>query len=170
MSKSNSYYKITDAEALAKIDAFMEKRDQFFEAIRKMCDHYGFDNYSVSESIQNGIRFFGMFAHPKNDTVDITKWKTSKHRSGYLNLEPLATAKEHKAEYLAMKPKSMDYTELNKLILKEGVMPWGSAYGYSYKRGEHFMFDTSLNVSPIAVEILGSEYREISNKAEPVDE
>lgn len=158
MGKINSYYKIEDAETLKQIEEFMDKHDQFFAAITAMCNRFGFENYSVSETIQNGIRFFGLLAHPDNDKIDTTLWKTSKHGSGYISLSPRATAKQHKAEYLAMCPKRFEYTELNKLILAEDVMPWSTAYGYTYKKGSHFMFETSLPVASVAIEILGSEY------------
>lgn len=163
MSKTNSYYKIEDAETLRKIDAFMDKRDAFYEQVKKLCEHYGFEMHQTHDSIQNGIRFFNMSADPKAE-IDKTKWKTSKHKSGYLSVLPRATAKEHKAQYDAMKPKSITYDELNEIILDEGVLPWGSAYGLSWKKGEYFKFETSLKVVPVAIEILGSEYRKADAK------
>ena len=158
MSRTDSYYKIEDAETLAKIDAFMDKRDSFYEQVKKLCNHYGFEMHQTHDSIQKGIRFLNMSANPKAE-IDKTKWKTSKHKSGYLAVLPRASAKEHKAEYDAMKPKSMTYDELNKIILAEDVLPWCSAYGLSWKKGEYFKFETSLKVAPVAIEILGSEYR-----------
>ena len=163
MSKTNSYYKIEDAETLGKIDAFMDKRNAFYEQVKKLCEHYGFEMHQTHDSIQNGIRFFNMSADPKAE-IDKTKWKTSKHKSGYLSVLPRATAKEHKAQYDAMKPKSITYDELNEIILDEGVLPWGSAYGLSWKKGEYFKFETSLKVVPVAIEILGSEYRKADAK------
>lgn len=158
MTKQTCFYKIEDAETLAKIDAFMDKRDAFYEQVTKLCKHYGFEMHQTHDSIQNGLRFHNMSTDPKAE-IDKTKWKTSKHKSGYLAILPRATAKEHKTEYDAMKPKPMTYDELNKIILAEDVLPWGSAYGLSWKKGEYFKFETSLKVSPVAIEILGSEYR-----------
>lgn len=152
-----SYYKIEDAEALAKIDAFMAKRDAIYEQITKMCEHYGFTHHVTHESVQNGILFHNMTAEP-DAVIDKKLWKTSKHKSGYLNLQPRATAKQHKAEYDAMKPKRLFYNELNKIILAEDVLPWSKGYGFSWEKGEYFKFETSLDVSPLAIEILGSEY------------
>lgn len=169
MAKSNAYYKIEDPETLKAIDVFFDKRAQFFEAISKMCEHYGYENYTVHETIQNGIKFYNLLADPKTDTVDTTKWKTSKHRNGYLNIMPRATAKEHKAEYMAMVPKSMSYLELSKLILKDDVSPWSSGFGYAYKKGGHFIFETSIEVSPVAIEILASEYKKINIAANEKD-
>lgn len=160
MTKQTSFYKIKDVETLAKIDAFMGKREAFYESIKKLCDHYGFEMHQTHDSIQNGIRFHNMSADHKAE-IDKTKWKTSKHKSGYLGILPRAAAKEHKAEYDAMKPKSMTYDELNKLILAEDILPWGSGYGLSWKKGEYFKFETSLKVAPVAIEILGSEYRKV---------
>lgn len=164
----NSYYKIEDAEALAKIDAFMDKRDAFYEQVIKLCEHYGFEMHQTHDSIQNGIRFNNMSADPKAE-IDKIKWKTSKHKSGYLAVLPRAAAKEHKAEYDAMKPKPMTYDELNKIILSEDVLPWGSSYGLSWKKGEYFKFETYLKVAPVAIEILGSEYRKADIK-EPIND
>lgn len=154
-----SYYKIVDKDALAKIDEFFSKRDEFYEKVKALCDHFGFERHLTHESIQNGIKFWNMTAHPKDDVVDKSLWKTSKHRSGYLNVLPRATAKEHKAEYESMLPKRMSYDELSKLILNTNVSPWSKSYGYKYKKGEYFMFETSLDVAPVAIEILGSEYK-----------
>ena len=166
MTKQTYFYKIEDTETLAKIDAFMDKRDAFYEQVTKLCKHYGFEMHQTHDSIQNGLRFFNMSADPKAE-IDKTKWKTSKHKSGYLAILPRATAKEHKAEYDAMKPKSMTYDELNKIILAEEVLPWGSGYGLSWKKGEYFKLETSLKVAPVAIEILGSEYRkaDVEDKA-----
>jgi hypothetical protein len=164
----NSYYKIEDAETLEKIDAFMDKRDAFYQQVTNLCAHYGFEMHQTHDSIQYGIRFFNMSAHPK-DEIDKTKWKTSKHKSGYLAVLPRASAKEHKAEYDSMKPKPMTYDELNKIILSEDVLPWGSGYGLSWKKGEYFKFETSLKVAPVAIEILGSEYRKADIK-EPIND
>lgn len=161
MTKQTCFYKIEDAETLAKIDEFLAKRDQFFKAVKKMCDLYGFDHYSASDSIQTGIRFFGILANPKTENIDLKLWKTSKHKTGYLRLEPRATAKSHKTEYLSMVPKKLEYTELNELILAEEVMPWGIGYGYTYKKGQYFMFETSLHVLDVAIEIIGSEYSKV---------
>lgn len=170
MGDQSSYYKITDTETLTKIDAFMEKRDEFYKKVKALCDHFGFERHLTHESIQNGIRFINMSVHPKDDVIDKNLWKTSKHRSGYLNVLPRATAKEHKAEYEAMLPKSMSYDELSKLILNIDVMPWSKAYGYKYKKGEFFMFETSLKVASVATEILGSEYhkKDLSEQLEGV--
>lgn len=158
MTKQNCFYKIEDAETLAKIDAFMGKRDAFYGLITKLCKHYGFEMHQTHDSIQNGIRFHNMSVS-SNAEIDRTKWKTSKHKSGYLGILPRAAAKEHKAEYDSMKPKSMTYDELNKLILAEDVLPWSSGYGLSWKKGEYFKFETSLKVAPVCIEILGSDYR-----------
>ena len=57
----------------------------------------------------------------------------------------------------------MQYGELNELILAKGVDIFSKTYGYKYKKGDYFMFETSLNVSDAAVEILGSEYRKDKN-------
>lgn len=152
------FYKIECKETLTMIDAFMGKRDAIYEQIKALCDKYGFDHHITHESIQNGILFHNMTADPKKDFVDNKLWKTSKHKSGYLNVLPRATAKQHKAEYEAMKPKRLYYSELSKLILANDVSPWSKAYGYKWKKGEYFMFETSLPVADIAIEILGSEY------------
>lgn len=159
MSDHTAYYKIVDPETLAKIDAFFEKRDEIYKQISAMCEKYGFEHHITHDSIQNGIWFWNMSADPNKEQIDKTLWKTSKHsRSGFYNVLPRATAKAHKAEYEAMKPKRTYYTELNEIILKDGVTPWSRAYGYKWKKGEYFKFDTSLEVSPVAIEILGSEY------------
>lgn len=159
MSERISYYKIVDPEALAKIDAFFDKRDAVYKQISAMCEKYGFEHHVTHDSIRNGIIFWNMSADPEKEVVDKKLWKISRHsKSGFLNVLPRATAKAHKAEYDAMIPNRLDYKELNEIILGEGVVPWLKSYGYSWKKGEYFKFTTSLDVSPLAVEILGSEY------------
>lgn len=159
------FYKVECKDALEKIDAFFERRDALYEQIKLICEKYGFDHHITHESIQNGILFHNMTADPDKDVIDKKLWKTSKHRSGYLNILPRATAKEHKAEYEALKPKRLYYTDLNKVILGGDVVPWSKSYGYKWKKGEYFMFETSLPVSDVAIEILGSEY----NKQDEAD-
>lgn len=159
MTKLTCFYKIEDPETLAKIDAFMDRRDALYMQVTKICEHYGFEMHITSDSIQNGIRFLGMSVDP-NTEIDKSKWKTFKHKSGSLMLSPRASNKAHKAEYEAMKPKYMNYDELNKIILAEPYFPWSSSYGLSWKKGEYFKFETSLKVCPEAIEILGSEYRD----------
>lgn len=154
----SNFYKIECKDTLSKIDEFMAKRDALYEQVRLICEKYGFDHHITHESIQNGVIFHNMTANPDKDIIDKKIWKTSKHRSGYLNVLPRATAKKHKAEYEALKPKRLYYTELNKIILGCDVSPWSKSYGYRWKKGEYFMFETSLPVSEIAIEILGSEY------------
>jgi len=159
MSERISFYKIVDPEALAKIDAFFDKRDAVYKQIAAMCEKYGFEHHITHDSIQNGIRFWNMSADPEKEVIDKKLWKTSKHsKSGFLNILPRATAKAHKAEYEAMIPERLFYTELNKIILGKDITPWSKSYGFSWKKGEYFKFKTSLEVSPLAVEILGSEY------------
>ena len=158
-----SYYKIEDAEALAKIDAFMAKRNALYDQIKVICEKYGFELHQTHDSIQFGIQFYNMVANPDAE-IDKTLWKTRKQKNGYLCLSPRATAKQHKAEYDALVPKSVDYSELTKLLIKDDL-PWNKSYGYTYKKGEYFKFETSLAVSPLAIEILGSEYH-----AKPTEE
>lgn len=159
MSDRVSYYKVECPEALAKINAFFEKRDEIYKQIGAICEKYGFEHHITHDSIQNGIMFLNMSADPEKETVDKKLWKTSKHnRSGFLNVLPRATAKAHKSEYEAMRPQRMHYTDLNKIILGADVSPWSKAYGYKWRKGEPFMFETSLPVSSVAIEILGSEY------------
>lgn len=159
MSDRVSYYKVECPEALAKISAFFEKRDEIYKQIGAICEKYGFEHHITHDSIQNGIMFLNMSADPKKETVDKKLWKTSKHnRSGFLNVLPRAAAKKHKAEYDSMLPKRLDYKELNEIILKGCVAPWSKAYGYKWKKGESFMFETTLAVSSVAIEIFGSEY------------
>lgn len=146
---------------LRKLMIFFAKRDVVYGAISKICDAFGFERHMTHDSIQNGIIFRGLCADPNKDVVDKALWKTSKHRSGYLNVLPRATAKEHKALYESMIPERMHYTDLNKLILVVDIAPWSKSYGYRYKKGEYFMFETSLAVSPLAIEIFGSEYRKV---------
>ena len=164
------FYKIEDAAALLAIDSFFAKRSEFYADVKKMCRHYGFDHHSSTDSIVFGIRFHNICFDPRDTEIDKTLWKTSKIKNSHmLRLLPRASAKKHKAEYDAMKPKPMCYSELTKLILAEGVEPWTKSYGFRHKEGEYFMFETSLAVSDIAVEILGSEYKicEVESDQQP---
>lgn len=150
------FYKVECKEALSLIDAFMEKRNALYDQVKLICKKYGFEMHQTHDSIQFGINFYNMVANP-NDEIDKTLWKTRKQKNGYLCLLPRATAKDHKKEYDSLIPKQVDYTELSKLLIS-GDLPWNKSYGYRYKKGEYFMFETSLPVSDIAIEILGSEY------------
>lgn len=159
----SNFYKIECKDSLKIIDCFFEKRDKFYENVKIMCDHYGFTHHSSTDSIIFGIRFNNMCADPKVESIDKNLWKTSKIKNSHMvALLPRSTAKEHKAEYDKTKPKPIDYSELSKLILSEGLQPWSKSYGYRYRKGEYFMFETSLTVSTLAVEILGSEYKKDS--------
>ena len=159
MSDRVSYYKVECPDALEKISAFFEKRENVYEKVRALCERYGFEHHVTHDSIQHGVWFWNMSADPNMEQIDKTIWKTSTHsKSGFLNILPRATAKKHKAEYDSMLPKRLDYKELNEIILKDGVVPWSKAYGYKWRKGELFMFETSLPVSSVAIEILGSEY------------
>lgn len=155
----SNFYKITDANALKAISDFFDKRDKFYADVKKMCDHYGFTHHSSTDSIVFGIRFNNMCADPRTEKIDKDLWKTAKIKNSHMvSILPRATAKDHKAIHDAMKPKPMDYSDLNKLILRSDVAPWSKTYGYRYKKDEYFMFTTSLEVSDLSVEILGSEY------------
>ncbi|WFD61226.1 hypothetical protein [Acinetobacter phage XC1] len=150
------FYKIECKETLAKIDDFMEKRNELYNQVKLICEKYGFELHQTHDSIQFGIKFYNMVANP-NSEIDKKLWKTRKQKNGYLCLLPRATAKEHKKEYEALIPKQVDYTELTKLLIKD-ELPWNKSYGYRYKKGGYFMFETSLPVADTAIEILGSEY------------
>ena len=161
----SNFYKIVDAEALKIIDDFFIKHDDFYVAVKKVCDSYGFSHHSSTDSIIFGIRFNNMCADPRTETIDKNLWKTAKIKNSHMvSLLPRATAKEHKAEYDRIKPKPIDYLELSGLILNDGLQPWSKSYGYRYKKDKYFMFETSLKVSNLAIEILGSEYKKISDE------
>lgn len=154
----SNFYKIIDTNALKEISDFFDKRDKFYADVKKMCGHYGFTHHSSTDSIIFGIRFNNMCADPRIEIIDKDLWKTSKIKNSHMvSILPRATAREHKASHDAMKPKPMDYSELTKILIKD-ELPWNRSYGYRYKKGEYFMFETSLKVSDLAVEILGSEY------------
>lgn len=157
----NITYKIECKQTLELIDAFFEKRSQFYDQVKKLCDTYNFSYYRSEDSIFFGIEFYNMVIDAEFAAeIDKTLWKTQKNtKAGYLNVLPRATAKKHMEEYKAMLPKKMDYQELNRIILADGVRTdFNRTYGYRYKAGEYFMFETSLPVSIKAVEILVSEY------------
>ena len=160
MTKQTCFYKIEDAETLAKIDAFMEKRDSLYREVVSICEKFGFENHQTTDHIVFGIKFLNMVADTKKDVIDSNLWKTAKIKNSHLvRVLPLSTAKEHKAEYESMRPKPLSYDELNELILAKDVDVFFQTYGYRYKKGKYFKFETSLKVAPVAIEILSSEYR-----------
>lgn len=153
------FYKIECKETLKLIDDFFNKRDALYESVVEMCKYFGFNHHQTTDHIVFGINFLNMTADPRNENIDKELWKTAKIKnSHFVSVLPRATAKEHKAKYDSMKPKSMTYDALNELILAKGVDVFFKTYGYRYKKGEYFMFETSLDVSDKAIEILGSEY------------
>ena len=155
----SNFYKIECEDTLKKIDDFFSKRDAFYSNVKKICDHFGFNHHNSTDSILFGIQFNNMCCNPNDKDIDKSLWKTSKIKNSHMvALLPRATAKEHKALYESMKPNPMDYSEISKLILKLENPLWTKSYGYRYKKGEYFMFETSLDVSSLAVEIVGSEY------------
>ena len=156
------FYKVNCKETLSLIDAFMEKRNALYDQVKLICEKYGFEMHQTHDSIQFGIQFYNMVAS-SDDEIDKSLWKTRKQKNGYLCLLPRATAKEHKREYDAIIPKRVDYSELTRLLIKD-ELPWNKSYGYRYKKGEYFMFETSLPVTDIAIEILGSEYNKDSKE------
>ena len=153
------FYKIECKETLSKIDAFFEKHSAIYNQIKLMGEKYGFDSHITSDSPRFGEVRFHNFAIEVGTDFDKTLWKTSKCRKGgYLNIMPRASAKKHKAEYDSLRPKALKYDELEKLIIAEGQDTFFSSYGYRHKKGEYFMFETSLKVNEKAIEIVGSEY------------
>lgn len=155
----SNFYKIEGKDTLKLIDDFFDKRDAIYSDVVNLCKHFGFDNHITSDHIVFGVSFSCMVADPEKDTIDTNLWKTSKIKnSRLLRIKPKSTAKNHKSKYESMLPKTMQYSELNELILAKGVDVFSKTYGYKYKKGDYFMFETSLNVSDVAVEILGSEY------------
>ena len=154
-----NFYKIECKETLKLIDDFFDKRDELYERVVKLCKHFGFEHHQTTDHIVFGISFLNMTADPRKDTIDKDLWKTSKIKnSHFVAVRPRTTAKENKAKYDSMLPKPMTYDVLNELILAKGVDVFFKTYGYRYKKGEYFMFETSLPVSSIAIEIVGSEY------------
>ncbi len=155
----SNFYKIECKDTLNLIDDFFDKRNKFYERVVEMCEYFGFERHQTTDHIVFGINFSNMIADPKKDMIDESLWKTSRVKnSNFLAVRPRATAKEHKAKYDSMLPKPMTYSVLNELILANGVDVFFKTYGYRYKSGEYFMFETSLPVSGVAIEILGSEY------------
>lgn len=150
------FYKIECKETLAIIDNFMEKRTSLYNQVKVICEKYGFKLHQTHDSIQYGVRFYNMVAEP-SESIDKLLWKTRKQKNGYLCVLPRATAKDHKKEYDSLIPEELDYSELTKILI-DGELPYNKSYGYRYKKGEYFMFETSLPVSSKAIEILGSEY------------
>lgn len=161
MSKANCYYRIDDAETLAKIDAFFEKRDQFHDQVKALCETYGVESYSRSDSVFGGLQFHHLIAE-RDQEIDETKFRTSKNKDRrYKNLKPKRTNKEFCAEYDALVPKPVSYDELTALILG-GNPSWRDifprSYGYRYRKGHPFYFETTLTPCAHAVEVVGSEY------------
>lgn len=154
------YYKIDDPETLTKIHAFFAKRDEFYSRVKELCEKYGFKYHRTTDSIIFGIKFHSLGFDPKDQVINESLWKVSKNKNSHiLNVQPRATAKAHKEEYLKLIPEKLEYKELNKIILADGVDIGLRSYGYRYRKDGIFMFETSLKVASTAIEILGSEYR-----------
>lgn len=155
------YYRIDNPELLAKIDAFFELRDKFHAQVKVLCQTYGVENYSGHDSIFHGLEFNYLIA-PADQVIDDTKFRTSKNKDRrYKNLKAKRTNKEFCAEYDALVPKSVSYDELTTLILV-GVNHWRdmfpTSYGYRYRKGQPFYFQTTLTPCSQAVEVVASEY------------
>lgn len=160
----SNFYKIECKEALKDIEYFFDKRDAILAKVVDLCNHFGFKNHRTDDHVVFGIRFINMVADPKKDVIDKNLWKTTKIKGSHLvNVLPRASAKEHKKKYISMLPESMGYEALNEIILTKGADVFFQTYGYRYKKGGYFMFETSLCPSDLAIEILGSEYRGTNN-------
>ena len=103
----SNFYKVIDTEALNVIDDFFNKRDEFYATVKKICDHYGFNHHSSTDSIVFGIRFNNMCADPRSEVINKELWKTAKIKNSHMvSLLPRATAKEHKESILCLKHRS----------------------------------------------------------------
>lgn len=161
MSKANCYYRIDDAETLKQIDAFFDRCNQFHDQVRALCETYGVATYSRSDSVFGGLQFHHLIAE-RDQEIDETKFRTSQNKDRrYKNLKPKRSNKAFCAEFDALVPKSISYDELSALIL-DGATTWRDlfprSYGYRYRKGQPFYFETTLTPCAHAVEVVGSEY------------
>lgn len=163
MSKANCYYRIDDAETLKQIDAFFDKRSAFFDQLGVLCEKYGVKHYSSTDSVVWGLEFHCLVAD-KDQEIDQSKFRVTKNKQNswsYKNITPKRSNKEFCAEYDGLKPKKVPYDDLTALIL-EGVESFRDlfprSYGYRYRKGQPFYFETTLAPCAHAVEVVGSEY------------
>ena len=162
-----AFYKITDAELLAKIDAIMEERSQFLAKIEGFVKLVGLNHCSYSNHLYFGLSLSHV-AIPENEEsqIDLTKWKKSKAKGlPYIRLLPRKSNKEFYKLWTENYPNdTFSYRELLKLIITEDYCPFTKGgLGYSYKKGRPFCFETD-KYTPVAgaVEILTIEYDELT--------
>ncbi|MBF6918458.1 hypothetical protein HN258_15085 [Acinetobacter baumannii] len=166
-----AFYKITDAELLAKIDAIMEERNEFIAKIREFVKLVGLKDYSISHNLYFGISLSYVGIHnSKESEIDLTKWKKSKVKNQpYFRLLPRKSNKEFHKLWSENYPKgTFHYDNLVKLIIQEDYCPFTKGgLGISWKKGKTFCFETN-SYTPVAeaIEILTSEYKELTKDAE----
>ena len=174
MSKANCFYRIDDAETIKAIDAFFDRRDQFHKQVNALCEMCGVKHYSSSDSIMWGLDFHNLVAD-QDQEIDENKFRVTKNKNSrsFKNIKPKRSNKEFCAEFDAVAPKSVPYDDLTGLIL-DGVKSFRDliprSYGYRYRKGQPFYFETTLTPCSHAVEVVGSEYLSAYNEPSKADE